>query len=144
MALCAAVGAFAFAAVLPGVGAAASSTKRESYSKFVSQVSRGEVRTAVLTPKKGSLRARLKRGGRVSVKYPIKDDRALVKQLHANHVHVAFASPAKHHSHGLRRRYIVLIVVGVAALLVFAAWRVVRRRPDPGAELPASPPGANL
>ena len=101
------------------------------------------MRTAVLTPKKGSLRARLKRGGRVTVKYPIKDDRSLVKQLHANHVHVAFGSPAKHHSHGLRKRYIVLIVVGIAALAVFAAWRIVRRRPDPGSELPASPPSAN-
>ena len=126
--------------VFPSTGAAALKTRRESYSAFLSQVSRGEVRTAVLTPRRTSLRARLKRGGRYLVRYPAKDDRKLVKRLHAKHVHVAFGKPRKHHGRHIRRRYLVLAGGVLALLVVLAAWRFAARRRRPRTGLRASPP----
>ena len=113
--------------------AAAPKAKTESYSALLKQVSRGEVRTAVLVPKRKSLHARLRRGTRYTVRYPARDDRRLVKLLHAKRVHVAFTQPRKHHHRRIRRRYVALAGIGVLALGGFAVWYFTRRNRRPGA-----------
>ena len=126
--LCAVLGLLVVAST--GSADAAAKHRPENYQRFLTQVSRGEVKTAVLVPKQKTLRARLKHGGRYLVKYKTADKRQLLASLHAKHVHVAFAKPGKKHTtHRLRRRYIALAVVGLA-LFALAGWVFIRRRTD--------------
>jgi ATP-dependent Zn protease len=132
---CLAVIAVAFGALLGAPadsGAKAAKPKRESYSTFLSQLSRGQVKAAVLVPKKRTLRARLRTGARYVVRYPAKDDRLLVKRLHQQHVHVSFKKPHKKHRAHIRRRYIALGILAVAVGVALVAWYLRRRRPGPG------------
>jgi LPXTG-motif cell wall-anchored protein len=113
----------------PGAAAAAVKAKRESYQAFLAQVSKGDVKTAVLVPKKTIVRAKLKSGARYTAKYPATDRKRLVSLLHQRKVHVSFAKPKKkkHTSTGIRKRYLALGVVGLAAL-ASAGWMFMRRR----------------
>jgi ATP-dependent Zn protease len=122
------VGILAVAA--PGAAGAAAKAKPESYQAFLAQVSKGQVETAVLVPKKTVLRAKLKDGSRFTAKYPAADRKRLVKLLHQRNVKVSFAKPKKkkkHSSTGIRKRYLALGVVGVGAL-ASAGWIFTRRR----------------
>jgi LPXTG-motif cell wall-anchored protein len=114
---------------LPGAAPAAVKAKRESYQAFRAQVSRGEVKTAVLVPKKTVVRAKLENGGRYTAKYPSADRKKLVNLLHQRKVHVSFAKPKKKKkkSTGIRKRYLALGVVGLGAL-ASAGWVFTRRR----------------
>jgi len=115
--------------VLASAGSAAAAPKRqpESYSAFITQVSRGEVKTAVLVPRKEAVRVRLKNGRRYRVKYTAAEKQHLLAVLHARQVHVAFAKPKKHHTSRIRRRYIALAVVGLGVLTA-TGWMFSRRR----------------
>src|SRR6478672_29758 len=94
--LCAVLGLLAVAST--GSADAAAKHKPERYQRFLTQVSHGEVKTAVLVPKQKTLRARLRHGGRYLVKYKAADKRQLLASLHARHVHVAFAKPGNKHA----------------------------------------------
>ena len=129
--------AVAFGALLgapAGSGAKAAKPKRESYSTFLSQLSGGQLKTAVLVPKKRTLRAKLRTGARYVVRYPAKDDRLLVKRLHQQHVHVSFKKPHKKHRAHIRRRYIALGILAVLVGIALALWYFGRRRSAPGTE----------
>jgi hypothetical protein len=116
----------------PARGAATTATP-ESYPALLSQIDRGQVRTALLTPKKRIVHARLEQGARYVVKYPPKTEHVLLKRLHARNVNVAFRGVKKHHSSRIRRRYIALGVLGLAALAALGWWFARRRRgPAPG------------
>jgi LPXTG-motif cell wall-anchored protein len=113
---------------LPCAAQAAVKAKRESYQAFRAQLSRGELKTAVLVPKKTIVRAKLKNGRRYTAKYPSADRKALVSLLHQRKVHVSFAKPKKKKkSTGIRKRYLALGVVGLG-LLASAGWVFTRRR----------------
>jgi ATP-dependent Zn protease len=123
-----------FLAASAGYGAATPKPKRESYSAFLVQVSRGQVKTAVLVPKKRTLRAKLRTGLRYVVRYPAKDDQLLVKRLHQKQVHVSFKKPHRKHRAHIRRRYIALGILAVAVGVALVAWYLRRRRPAPETE----------
>jgi LPXTG-motif cell wall-anchored protein len=123
--VCAILGALVVAS--PGDAIAAAKPKPESYAAFLAQVSRAEVKSAVLVPKKTTLRARLENGDRYVVRYRTADKRQLLNALHRRNVHVAFAKPHKKHHSRVRRRYIALAVVGLG-VLASGAWVYTRRR----------------
>ncbi len=129
---------FVFAFFLAAIGAilvapaatapAATKAKEESYQQFLAQLSKGEVKSAVLVPKQTTLHAKLKNGARYTAKYPSSDRKRLVAELHQRNVHVSFAKPKKKKkSSRIRLRYIALGVIGVGAL-VSAGWVLTRRR----------------
>jgi ATP-dependent Zn protease len=131
--LCAILGVLMLAS--PGFAEAAAKPKPESYQAFLTQVSHGQVKTAVLVPKRKRLRARLDNGDRYVVKYKAANKRQLLATLHAKKVHVAFAKPKKKHSR-IRRRYIVLAVVGLVLLAVAGWFLASRRRGRSGSQRP--------
>ncbi|PWU25495.1 MAG: hypothetical protein C5B48_01015 [Candidatus Rokuibacteriota bacterium] len=130
--LCATLGVLTIAAA----GSADAAVKRtpESYSAFLTQISHGQVKTAVLVPKKKAVRVRLTHGGRYRVKYTAAEKQHLLAALHARHVHVAFAKPKKHHASRIRRRYVALAVVGLG-LITATGWMFTRRRRRNGAHV---------
>jgi LPXTG-motif cell wall-anchored protein len=86
------------------------------------------VKSAVLVPKKTTVRAKLKSGARYAAKYPATDRKRIVSLLHQRKVHVSFAKPKKKQkSTGIRKRYLALGVLGVGAL-ASAGWIFTRRR----------------
>jgi hypothetical protein len=124
LALCASLGVVTMASA--GSADAAAKRTPESYRAFLTQVSHGAVKAAVLVPKKKVVRARLVNGQRFRVKYTPAEKLPLLVALHAKHVHVAFAKPKKHRSSRIRRRYIALVVVGLG--LLTATGLVLSRR----------------
>jgi ATP-dependent Zn protease len=125
LSLCAILGVLTMASV--GSADAAARPKPESYPALLTQVSHGEVRTAVLVPRTKVVRVRLKNGRRYRAKYTPVEKQRLLAALHAKHVHVAFAKPKKHQTNRIRRRYIALAVV-VLGLLMATGWAFTRRR----------------
>ena len=98
----------------------------------------GKVRAATVYTHRHVIHASLAGGHRYTASYRPADRRALVASLLSHHVrfHVVKAS-AK--SHGLRLRYIALIVLAAIAALGALAYVVVRRRRRGGGGPPAVP-----
>lgn len=123
--------ALALAFVLgAGVAAAAPArTSREGVAPLRKQIDAGQVKAATVYSRSHVIHASLAGGRRYSIHYAPAQRRALVSAMLAHHVrfHIVAGSGATK-SHGLRRRYVVLIVVVALAALAAAGYAVVRWR----------------
>ena len=128
--LCATLGVLAVAFA----GSADAAVKRapESYPALLTQVSHGEVKAAILVPKKKVTLVGLKDGRHYRVKYTPAEKQRLLAALHAKQVHVSFAKPKKHSTPTIRRRYIAAAVLGLG-LLTATGFALSRRRRESGA-----------
>jgi hypothetical protein len=117
-------------ASVPGAGvavAAPARTSREAVSALRTQVDAGQVKAATVYNRAHVIHASLAGGRRYSVHYTAAQRRTLVSALLAHHVRFHIVTGATK-AHGLRRRYVVLIVVAALAALAAAGFGFARRR----------------
>jgi hypothetical protein len=122
-----------------GLGAAVAAaapahTAREGVAALRKQVDAGQVKAATFYSHARVIHASLAGGPRYSVHYTAKQRRALVSALLAHHVrfHILAGTGT---AHGLRRRYVALIVVVALAALAAAGFGFTRWRRRGGAAL---------
>jgi sensor c-di-GMP phosphodiesterase-like protein len=139
-----AVTALAVAAVsVVPAGARAASMKRESVAALRKQIDAGQVRAATVYSRKHIIHASLADRRRYTVHDKAAAQRQLVTAMRSHHVrfHIVAGAKQKAKQHGLRLRYIAVLVVGGLAVLGGLGYAVLRRRRrdrPPGAEPAAS------
>lgn len=121
--------ALAFAFVLGAAVAVAAPARmsREGVAELRKQVDAGQVKAATVYSHARVVHASLAGGHRYSVRYAAAQRSPLVSALLAHHVRFHIVTGAGT-AHGLRRRYVALIVVAALAALAaagygFARWR---------------------
>jgi hypothetical protein len=119
-----AVAALAFALGAGVAVAAPARTSREGISDLRKQVDAGQVKAATIYGRAHLIHASLAGGHRYSIHFTAAQRRPLVSALLAHHVRFHIVAGA----HGLRRRYVALIVVAALAALAAVGYGVARRR----------------
>jgi hypothetical protein len=134
--------AVAMVSVAPA-GARTTPMKRESVAALRKQIDAGQVRAATVYSRKHIIHASLADHRRYTVHYKAAAQRQLVTAMRSHHVrfHIVAGAKKTAKKHGLRLRYIALLVVGGLAVFGGLGYAVLtRRRRDesPGAEPAAS------
>jgi hypothetical protein len=107
--------------------AASGHMSREAVSELRTQVDAGQVKAATIYNHARVIHASLAGGRRYSVRYAAAERHTLVSALLAHHVRFHVLAGAST-SHGLRRRYVVLIVLAALAAVAAAAYGAVQWR----------------
>lgn len=114
------------AGMLAGPASAAPKpTTKEGEAALKSQIDAGKVRAATVYTHRHVIHASLAGGHRYTVHYPAAARKTIVASLLSHHVRFKIVKGATK-SHGLRLRYIALIVV--AAIVLAAGLLIVLRR----------------
>lgn len=110
-----------------GLAQATGPFHHESFASALKQAQHGQLREATIYESSHRLHLSARNGTRYTAPYTTSELGSLTSALRASHTTVHTVAPAHHH--GLRRRYIALIVLVGLLLIGGAAYLLWRRRP---------------